>query len=238
MIHPIEMTLATGTTVYAGVPDSDERIQSREVRVSVTYRIEEQEDFDLAGFASARAADVERARIAAMQRIEKRTGRDRRVPCEAPLELSDSDTSFDPSDPDLEPPDDEDNDAAFAPDPFPEEADYLHARCGPAPNSCSGNGERARNGGAAHPPAPPDGTQRFSGADQVTLEETDWATKPQVLALGSHFKRLGLSPENQTALLRARYGKFRPERLTKAEAAGLMRCLERNEWEPAESSAH
>ena len=234
MIYPTEMTLATGTTVYAGDPESDECIRSREVRVSVTYRIEEQEDFDLADFAFAKAAEVERARIAALERIE----RDRADPYEPPggAALEPNDSSFNPDDPALEPPDDQENDED-ASDPFPEEADYLHARCGSAPNGvCAGNGGHPGkgmstwNGASPLPPALPAGTRG------VTEAETDWATKPQVLALQSHFRRLGLSPENQTALLRARFGKFRPERLTKDEAAGLMRYFERGEWEPAEAA--
>jgi hypothetical protein len=210
MTYPTEMTLTTGTTVYAGDPDSGERIVSREVRVSITYQVDD-EMTNLVGLAFAKAAEVERARLAACERI----ARDQADPYEPALDLID---------PSLEPPDED------APDPFPDEADYLSARCGPAPiGGCPGNGDHARNGCSAYPPASPAGTE------QVT-EETDWATKPQVLALGSHFKRLGLSPENQSALLRARYGKFRPERLTKEEAAGLMRCLERGEWEPMETA--
>ena len=67
------------------------------------------------------------------------------------------------------------------------------------------------------------------GTQAESAAETDWATRPQVLALGSHFRRLGIGPQSQTALLRARFGKFRAERLTKVEAAGLMRSLERGE---------
>jgi len=221
MICPTEMTIATGTTVYAGGPDSDERIVSREVRVSVTYRIDERET-NVADLAFAKAAEVERARQAAQERIaaQGRIERGGTGPHEP---------GFDPSDPALEPPDEEEG------DPFPEGADYLSARCGPAPyGGCPENGGHARNGFPANPPASTDGTERVTEVSKVPEEETDWATRPQVLALKSHFTRLGLSPENQAALLRARFGKFRPERLTKTEAAGLMRCLERNEWEPTE----
>ncbi len=220
MVYPTEMTIATGTTVYAGDPTSDECIVSREVRVSVTFRIEEEEDFDLADLAYAKAAEVERARLAAQERIE----RNRTDPYQA---------SFDPNDPALEPPD------ADAPDPFPEAADYLSARCGPASNGVylgnaghPGNRMCVQNGVPPLPPAFPAGTEGVTEADRISEAETDWATKPQVLALGSHFKRLGLSPQDQTALLRARFGKFRAERLTRAEAAELMRSLERGEWEP------
>lgn len=271
MIYPTEMTLATGTTVYAGDPESDECIASREVRVSVTYRIEEDEDFDLADFAFARAADVERARLAAQERIEKSRERGQADACEAAFgsskEAFDPEEAFDPSDPALEPPDEEENEEendedGVAPDPFPEEANYLSARCSPAANGghlgnsgYPGSGEHfqngtyaqnktyAQNGLPAFPAASPAGMRRAAEAetvpqtDQVSPDETDWATKPQVLALGSHFRRLGLSPENQTALLRARFGKFRPERLTKDEAAGLMRYLERGEWEPTGAAA-
>lgn len=231
MVYPMEMTLATGTTVYAGDPGSDEQIASREVRVSVTYRIEEQEDFDLADFAHARAAEVERARLAAQERLE----RDRTDPYEAQKEpaFGHDEASFDPSDPSLEPPDEE----AVPPDPFPQEADYLCTHCSPAP----GGGRPANqecHGYPPLPPASPAGAERIAGTDKasgaVNHEETDWATKPQVLALGSHFRRLGLTPENQTALLRTRFGKFRPERLSKDEAAGLMRFLERGELPPAQ----
>ena len=43
MTYPRELTIATGTTVYAGDPESEERIVSREVRVSVTYEIDDDE---------------------------------------------------------------------------------------------------------------------------------------------------------------------------------------------------
>ncbi|MDQ2687667.1 MAG: hypothetical protein M3Y28_07360 [Armatimonadota bacterium] len=247
MIYPTEMTLATGTTVYAGDPDSDECIASREVRVSVTYRIEEEEDFDLADFARAKAADVERARVAAQDRIQE--GIQERIAAHGRIERCRTDTSeaafgpreeaFDPSDPAWEPPDAEPPDEdGVVPDPFPEEADYMSARCGLNLNGVyaqngghSGHGMYARNGVSTLPSVPSVGVER------LTEIETDWAIKPQVLALGSHFRRLGLSPEDQTALLRARFGKFRLERLTKDEAAGLMRYLERGEWESTEPAA-
>ena len=64
MAQAIEMTIATGRTVYDGDPAHDERIRSREARVSVTWRLGEDEQ-DLALMASVLAEEAERALSAA-----------------------------------------------------------------------------------------------------------------------------------------------------------------------------
>lgn len=256
MIYPTEMTVATGTTVYAADPASDERLVSREVRVSVTYRIDEEEVTDMAALARAKAAEVEGARLAASERITNLTRIERMdtasptlAPDDAPFDPSG--LTFDPSDPALEPPDEQEeydereqgDEEEYAPDPSQEEEDYSF----PASGCQTGNSGHAGNGTAAAPrpagawvsPAetrPAFGTQasKVEAFGSQVPEETDLATKPQVLALGSYFKRLGLSYSSQTALLRTRFGKFRPERLTKAEAIALIRSLERGEVDSRE----
>ena len=59
-----EMTLALGRTVYGGDPsgddESDERIEGREVRISVTWRLTDREQ-DLTVMTSALAEEAERA---------------------------------------------------------------------------------------------------------------------------------------------------------------------------------
>lgn len=238
MVYPMEITVATGTTVYAADPASDERLVSREVRVSVTYRIDEEEVTDMAALARAKAAEVEGARVAASERITNLTRVERIGTTSA--EPAPDDTRFDPSDPNLELPDEQDeynepepdDEEEDASDPSQEEEDY-----GLPESGChTGNGAPSGNGSPIpHPPGswvPPSEVRQAFGSQAP--EEMDLATKPQVLALGSYFKRLGLTYGSQTALLRTRFGKFRPERLTKAEAIALIRSLERGEVDPRE----
>lgn len=186
MAEATQITIATGTTAYGGDPESDERVSAREVRVEVTYQLAPEEDAALT--VSHKAAEVERMRKAAWDRIQAKP----------------EDNEFDPAQLGLEPPDDQDDNLS----PFPEDADYI------GQTSSSYNGYRE----PVAPPMPP--------------EPVEWATRPQQLALRSHFTRLGMNGPDQATLLREHFGKFRVERLTKAEAALLMRTLERSEWSP------
>lgn len=60
MATATELTLTLGRTVYSGDPDSDERLQAREARVSVTWSLGEDEQ-DLTLTTSALAEETERA---------------------------------------------------------------------------------------------------------------------------------------------------------------------------------
>ena len=60
MATATELTLTLGRTVYGGDPDSDERVQARETRVSVTWSLGEDEQ-DLTLTASVLAEEAERA---------------------------------------------------------------------------------------------------------------------------------------------------------------------------------
>lgn len=60
MAMATELTLTLGRTVYSGDPDSDERVQARETRVSVTWSLNEDEQ-DLTLTASILAEEAERA---------------------------------------------------------------------------------------------------------------------------------------------------------------------------------
>lgn len=60
MATATELTLTLGRTVYSGDPDSDERIQAREARVSVTWSLGEDEQ-DLTLTTSALAEEAEQA---------------------------------------------------------------------------------------------------------------------------------------------------------------------------------
>ena len=60
MATATELTLTLGRTVYSGDPDSDERLQAREARVSVTWSLGEDEQ-DLALTTSALAEEAEQA---------------------------------------------------------------------------------------------------------------------------------------------------------------------------------
>lgn len=81
------------------------------------------------------------------------------------------------------------------------------------------------------PAAPPQVIQALTAVPEASppLEPIEWLTKPQELAIRSHFHRLGISGDDQATLLRERFGKSPYQWLTKTEAAGLMRCLERGE---------
>ncbi len=60
MATATELTLTLGRTVYSGDPDSDERIQAREARVSVTWSLGKDEQ-DLTLMTSALAEEAEQA---------------------------------------------------------------------------------------------------------------------------------------------------------------------------------
>ncbi len=60
MATATELTLTLGRTVYSGDPDSDERLQAREARVSVTWSLGEDEQ-DLTLTTSALAEEAEQA---------------------------------------------------------------------------------------------------------------------------------------------------------------------------------
>ncbi len=60
MATATELTLTLGKTVYSGDPDSDERLQAREARVSVTWSLGKDEQ-DLTLTTSALAEEAERA---------------------------------------------------------------------------------------------------------------------------------------------------------------------------------
>jgi hypothetical protein len=194
MAEATQIKIATGMTSYGGDPESDERVSAREVRVEVTYQLRPGEDAAIA--AASKAAEVERTRQAAWERIRA-----------FPERTDEEDEGFDPAALGPEPPDESDGPGSPCyPEAFPEEADYVGRS----------NGFH-RNGFAAPlSPAP-------------VPEAVEWATKPQQMAIRSHYARLGLSPDNQSALLQARFGKSPFQRLTKAEAAQLMRELERGE---------
>ena len=74
MATATEMTLALGRTVYGGDPsgeaDSDERVEGRETRLSVTWRLTDEEQ-DLTLMASALAEEAERALRQADRTVRK-----------------------------------------------------------------------------------------------------------------------------------------------------------------------
>lgn len=211
MADATQITIATGTTAYAADPDSEERIASREVRVEVTYQLMPGEDAALV--ASIKTAEVEHTRRTVWERLQSR-----------------SEGDFDPAAPGLMPPD----------DPFPDETDYeaLGAEdegeesLGQTPEATPFGGKRNGPSGVTVSPAatnPPHSAPAQSAPPEA---EVMWSTKPQQMAIQSHCKRLGLSGTDLMALLRSRYGKFRIERLTKDEAAQVMRLLERGDVRP------
>ena len=60
MAYPTQITIASGMTVYAGDPQNDEGITSRQVQVSVTYQLE-RSDADLLHVTALKARELDAA---------------------------------------------------------------------------------------------------------------------------------------------------------------------------------
>ena len=71
MAYAKELTIALGQTVFTGDSESDEKINSQEVRVEVTYVLE-RDDMDVPLLANVKAAEVQHALTAARHQLRVR----------------------------------------------------------------------------------------------------------------------------------------------------------------------
>ena len=252
MATATELTLALGRTLYGGDPQDDEKIQSREVRVSVTWALEEDEQ-DLPLTVSVLAEEAQRAL--------ERADRVAHGAESAPGTTGDGATGFETTTK-IETARPETNGAAGN---------------GHASSPASGNGHGqafgngyVRNGGERGPGAvaPPcggdtDSTGRMqkqtgrsapsSATTGVGLPNAATAqppattlpsftpfapiTAPQRLAIRSLCAKMELPDAQLSVLLEERFGKRRLEELNKADAGTLLDALQRGAWEDEEDGA-
>ena len=71
MAYAKDLTIALGQTVFTGDTESDEKINSQEVRVEVTYVLE-RDDMDVPLLANVKAAEVQHALTAARHQLRAR----------------------------------------------------------------------------------------------------------------------------------------------------------------------
>ena len=216
MATTTELTLALGRTAYGGDPEDDEKIQSREVRVSLTWRLTEDEQ-DLPLTVSVLAEEAQRALDQADRVVQRATPASQATP------------SF------------QTNGGAgsgYVP-PTPPPANSHDQTFGNG-NGQSGSGVTApRYGGYAAPqrktetqttgtpsgaPAPV-ADRPYPGARHQPI------TAPQRLAIRSLCARQEVSDTELTRLLDQRFGKRRLEDLSKTDAAALLEALQRGAWE-------
>ena len=256
MATATELTLTLGRTVYSGDPDSDERIQARETRVSVTWSLNEDEQ-DLTLTTSILAEEAERALA--------QVGH----PClPAPCENRKPDA--------VEPPHRSNGHAEAAARSVPasagsnghntsghSSAGHSHTgngyqrRTGTAaaspqtsspqatpvetstpryggyipPRAGTGNGEGASNENDTRPqtaPTPPDKAQPVTKASATKQSPI---TRAQCLAVHSHCTRRGIAQWEMLRLVAEHFGKRNLEDLDKAQGGELLNMLQQAEHE-------
>ncbi len=235
MATATEMTLALGRTVYGGdqsdEADSDERIEGRETRLSVTWRLTEEEQ-DLTLMASVLAEEAERA-----LRQADRTARKGRSP-----EKSCDMETFSRLNDEPKPAANTERFAAERQQITGASPEGAHAGNG------NGNGHTPETGWeptSSHPPASSSRTTQNGGKAPVANGSSGYPayvppiTKPQQLAIQSHCTRHGVADWELRRLLWEMFGKKEPRELNKDQAGELLTALQREIISSAaESSAY
>jgi len=235
MATATEMTLALGRTVYGGDPsgeiDSDERIEGRETRLSVTWRLTEEEQ-DLTLMASVLAEEAERALKQA----------DRTV-CKGPSPKESYDIEGISHSNNKPKPDANINRFTAERQPTtgasPEDA--------PASNENGHSPEHSPQPASSYPPT--GSGQAIPHQNGGKLPTTNGSsgyrvyvppiTKPQQLAIQSHCTRHGVADWELRRLLWEMFGKKEPRELSKEQAGELLTALQRDILSSAaESSAY
>jgi hypothetical protein len=240
MATATEMTLALGRTVYggdqSGEEGSDDKIEGRETRLSVTWRLTDQEQ-DLTLMASVLAEEAERALKQADRTVRKGP---------SPMESSSVERRSDVhSEPKYEATQEYEatteqrplatgdpiggayagngtgnshsngNSHAAAPSSLPASScasaePFSNGSKAPATNGSSGyNGSSGRSGSSGYPAYVPP------------------ITKPQQLAIQSHCTRHGTADWELRRLLWEMFGKKEPRELNKDQAGELLTALQR-----------
>lgn len=237
MAHATELTITTGRAHHGDDPQSDESILSREARVSVTWRLGEDEQ-DMALMASVLGEEAERALDAACRAARGR----REEPCQE-----------EPCGREVTPSPSANGAAVTALPGQPQHSSngnygsggndngsvpYAHGRTGAAPSASDSHGaaptraasRRKRSAVAAPPPVlPPPSGEGIGAPQQITA--------PQRLAIRALCHRLEVQERELKLLLDERFGKQGIEDLSKEEAGALLVALQRGEWEEADQPA-
>ena len=248
MATATELTLALGRTLYGGDPQADETIRSREVRVSVTWALAEDEQ-DLPLTVSVLAEEAQRA----LDRADRVAHGAASAPGTTEIETR---TKIE---------------TTARPETMTKPETNGAGGNGHASSPASGNGHgqafgngHGRNGGQRGPGAvaPPSGGDTAStgrvgerpgpaaptlarpgavvpnavtAAQQATPSQSfaPFApiTAPQRLAIRSLCAKMELPDAQLSVLLEERFGKRRLEELNKADAGTLLDALQRGAWE-------
>jgi len=237
MATATEMTLALGRTVYggdhSGEADSGEKIEGRETRLSVTWRLTEEEQ-DLTLVASVLAEEAERALKQAERALKQADRAVRKGP--SPEQSGNIET--------LPPPSNEPNPAADTGGISTERQattgtsmESAHAGSGnghssehgrqPASSySPAGQATPHQNGGKAPTAKGPTANGSSTGSSGYPAYVPP-ITKPQQLAIQSHCTRHGVADWELRRLLWEMFGKKEPRELNKDQAGELLTVLQR-----------
>lgn len=235
MATATEMTLALGRTVYGGdqggEADSVEKIEGRETRLSVTWRLTDEEQ-DLTLMASVLAEEAERA----LTQVDRSVRRGPNPGEHLGMEKAPS-RENEPK-------------PAASTEHFAAERQQItgaSAEGAPAGNG-DGDGHATAPGSQPASPYPPAGratpSQNGGKAPMASGSSGRPAyvppiTKPQQLAIQSHCTRHGVADWELRRLLWEMFGKKEPRELNKDQAGELLTALQQNTLSgAAESSAY
>ena len=237
MAFATELTLTTGQTVYEGDPENDGRIQSREVRVSVTYSLE-RHDQDTQTVAIAKTPEVEATLAAAWQQVRACKGCPAIAASKSPV--------------DDEQEDDEPDSTGTPPIPPPNGGVPTNGHCQHTPVQATRFGSASRDtlirSTVPHQNGSDDPFRRIGSATAIpsragavatatrpaevpAVAAEEGITKPQLLAIKGACGRLRLSDFDLFQMLDQKYAVKRLEQLTKAHAAKLLHSLQQHEWQ-------
>ena len=213
-----EMTLALGRTVYggdqSGEEGSDEKIEGRETRLSVTWRLTEEEQ-DLTLMASVLAEEAERALGQAVRTVQRRPYPETGCDEKSYDTEKGHDTQAVPRlnvEPKSNEPKSAENGNGHTPEPSHQQHSNQSARTYPPAGSGQAapdqNGSSCRSGASGYPAYVPP------------------ITKTQQLAIQSHCTRHGVADWELRKLLWERFGKKEQRELNKEEAGELLTALQ------------
>ncbi len=232
-----EMTLALGRTVYggdqSGEEGSDEKIEGRETRLSVTWRLTEEEQ-DLTLMASILAEEAERALGQAVRTVQRRhypeTGCDEKsYNTEKSYDSEkDYDTQAVPrlnSEPKSNGLKSTENGNGHTPEPrhqqqpSPQQHSNQAARTYPA----AGSGQAAPDQNGSKAPMTHGASKNGASGYPAYVPPI---TKTQQMAIQSHCTRHGVADWELRKLLWERFGKKEQRELNKDEAGELLTALQ------------
>ena len=250
MATATELTLALGRTLYGGDPQDDETIRSREVRVSVTWRLGEDEQ-DLPLTVSVLAEEALRALDCADGVAHGAASAPGTTNHETTGIGTKSETTARPG-------------TMTKPETMTKPGTNGTDGNGRAPSRAPGNGHgqsfgngHGRNGGETASagrvekqpgPSAPASARPGAVVPNAAMAQspatsppsfTPFApiTAPQRLAIRSLCTKMELADAQLSVLLEERFGKRRLEELNKADAGTLLDALQRGAWEDEENEA-